>query len=173
MKTLYLDWLKQYLCFHRKTLQCWWSSACFNGWEAQNIEWGDGTTGEGEPYGQINSNPCILRVYLLQMEGKGIFCFCPLLRTVWWPRGRIGWSCRQIWSSSRLIEATRNYLKPTWSTKRLSWIMSWRAAVNLSNMFQEICWTPSLAFATVRNRICGVVWMTKLNFEIDAWQQSK
>lgn len=136
MKTLYLDWLKQYLCFHRKTLQCWWSSACFNGWEAQNTEWGDGTTGEGEPYGQINSNPCILRVYLLQMEGKGIFCFCPLLRTVWWPRGRIGWSCRQIWSSSRLIEATRNYLKPTWSTKHLSWIMSRRAAVNLSTMFQ-------------------------------------
>lgn len=136
METLCLDWLKRYLCFHRKTLQCWWSSACFNGREVQNTEWWDGTTGEGEPDGQISWNPWILRVYLLQMEGKEIFCFCPLLRTVWWPKGWIGWKYRQIWSSSRLIGATWIHLKSAWSTKRLSWIMSWRAVVNLSNMFR-------------------------------------
>lgn len=131
MKMLYLELLKQYLCFHRKTLQCWWSSACFNGWEAQNTEWEDGTTGEGEPDGQINSNQCMLRVYLLEMEEKEIFCFCLLLRTVWWPRGWIGWKYRRIWSSSRLIGATWIPLKPAWSTKPLSWNMSLRTAVNL------------------------------------------
>lgn len=166
MKTLYLDWLKRYLCFHRKTLQCWWSSACFNGWEAQNTEWGGGTTGEGEPDGQINSNPCTLCVYLIQVEGKVFFCFCILLRTVWWPRGWIRWNCRQSWSSSRLIGATWIHLKPTWSTKSLSWIMSWRTAVNLSNMFYANVVDSQSSICNCKKWNLQTILNDKLNFEI-------
>lgn len=126
------------LCFHRKTLQCWWSSAFFNGWEAQLPEWGVRAAGEGESHGQTHFNPCVLHVYLLHMEAKVVFRFRPLLRIVWWPKGRIGWGCRQTWSSSRVIGAAWTHLRPTWRTRRPSWIMSWRTAVNATDLISSI-----------------------------------
>lgn len=68
--------------------------------------------------------------FLLFSEQRVIFCSCPLLRIVSWPRGWKGWSCRQTWSSSRVIGAAWTHLRPTWRTKCPSWLMRWRTAVN-------------------------------------------